>query len=84
MKKLNVPAVYVETDQEWQAIKKAHFKLIHQEVVKADALTLLSLVAYLLKNSRLDVRQHYKKLPLQDLAEIELLNRFPIRRKRIK
>lgn len=84
MKKIKGGFVYVETDEEFKTLQKEHFKLIHQEVIKADALTLLPLVAYLLKNSRLDVRQHYKKLPLQDLAEIELLNRFPIVRRRKK
>ena len=84
MKKLKTVFAYVETDEEFKTLQKEHFKLIHQEVIKADALTLLPLVAYLLKNSRLDVRQHYKKLSLQDLAEIELLNRFPIMRRRKK
>lgn len=73
---------YVESDEEWQERKKAHFKMIHQEVIKADALTLIPLVAYLLKNSRLDLRQHYKGLSLEALAEIELLNRYPIWRRR--
>lgn len=84
MKKLEAGLVDVESDEEWKERKKAHFKLIHQEVIKADVLTLLPLVAYLLKNSRLDVRQHYKRLSLEALAEIELLNRYPIRRRRIK
>lgn len=84
MKKIKGGFVYVETDEEFKALQKSHFKLIHQQVVMADALTLLPLVAYLVKNSRLDVRQHYKKLSLQDLAEIELLNRFPLMRRRKK
>lgn len=74
--------VFVESDEEWKARKKAHFKMIHDEVIKADALTLLPLVQYLIKNSRLDVRQHYKRLSLEALAEIELLNRYPIWRGR--
>lgn len=82
MKKLQAGFVEVESDEEWNERKKAHFKMIHQEVIKADALTLLPLVAYLLKNSRLDLRQHYKGLSLEALAEIELLNRYPIRRRR--
>ena len=84
MKKIKGGFVYVETDEEFKTLQKEHFKLIHQEVIKADSLTLLPLVSYLLKNSRLDVRQHYKKLSLQDLAEIELLNRFPLMRRRKK
>lgn len=82
MKKLKAGFVYVESDEEWKERKKVHFKMIHQEVIKADALTLLPLVAYLLKNSRLDLRQHYKGLSLEALAEIELLNRYPIWRRR--
>ncbi len=84
MKDLGGGFVFTDDDDEFKRLKKEHFKKIHQEVIKADALTLLPLVRYLLKNSRLELRQHYKKLSLQDLAEIELLNRFPIRRQRIK
>lgn len=81
MKDLGGGFVYTGDADEFERLQKEHFKRIHLEVVKADALTLLPLVSYLLKNSRLEVRQHYKKLSLQDLAEIELLNRYPIRRR---
>lgn len=82
LKQIKTCFSYVESDEEWQERKKAHFKMIHQEVIKADALTLLPLVGYLLKNSNLEQRQHYKRLSLEALAEIELLNRYPIWRRR--
>lgn len=84
MKKIKPVLEYFDTDEEFRQRKKEHFKLIHQEVIKADALTLVPLVAYLLKNSRLDVRQYYKRLSFEALAEIELINRFPVIRKRSK